>query len=512
MIHTTIPGELDTMGASLLSGSFVVIGFNKDIAWTHTVSTALRLTLFELELNPENSMQYRYGDEYRDIEMVQVSVPLAEGSSKQTVYMTHHGPLLVSDDLPWTQTRAFAIRDALLNNDAAFSTYEALQTAASVADVEAAISKQGIYFVNTIAADRHGSAFYADISSTPHLDVDILTNCRRDVTGLPPQVVVLDGSSPACDWRDDPRSAIPGNLPADEMPRATSTRYFTNSNDSYWLSNPDEPLEGYLPTIGPEKSARTLRTRAGLVFLNERLDMGHKLKPDDIQSLLLSHRHFGAELLLDDVLAICANYGEIAVSCDVLRAWDRTANIDSRGMQVWTEFWEIARHIEDFYAVPFDPDDPVNTPRGISADDPAVRDAVREALAAAQKRLIDAGIELDMTWGDVQFAERNGTRIPVPGGPGRHGMFSYINTDFTEGKGYTPIVHGNSYIQVVTWDDDGVPDARGILTYSQSPEADSPHYYDQTELYARGEWLQLPFTDEEILADPNLRTLTLRGD
>ena len=66
-------------------------------------------------------------------------------------------------------------------------------------------------------------------------------------------------------------------------------------------------------------------------------------------------------------------------------------------------------------------------------------------------------------------------------------MFSYINTDFTEGKGYTPIVHGNSYVQVVTWNEDGAPDARG-------------------------EWLQLPFTDEEIFADPNLKTLTLQGN
>jgi acyl-homoserine-lactone acylase len=101
MIHTTIPGEIDTMGASLLSGSFVVIGFNRDIAWTHTVSTALRLTLFELELNPGNPMQYRYGDEYRDIESIEVSVPLGDGYSEQTVYMTHHGPVLVSDELPW---------------------------------------------------------------------------------------------------------------------------------------------------------------------------------------------------------------------------------------------------------------------------------------------------------------------------------------------------------------------------------------------------------------------------
>lgn len=512
MIHTTIPGEVDTMGASLLSGSFIAIGFNKDIAWTHTVSTALRLTLFELELNPKNSMQYRYGDEYRDIEMIRVSVPLAEGDSKQSVYMTHHGPVLVSDELPWTETRAYAVRDAVLNNDAAFATYEALQTAASVADVEAAISKQGVYFVNTIAADRHGSAFYADISSTPHLDMDILTNCRRDIAGLPPQLIILDGSSPECDWRADPRSTVPGNLPADDMPRATNTRYFTNSNDSYWLSNPDEPLEGYLPSIGPEKTARTLRTRAGLTFLNERLAQGGNLEADDLQSLLFSHRHFGAELLLDDVLAICETVDEVSMSCDVLRDWDRTGNIDSRGMQVWTEFWEIARRIDGIYANPFDPDDPVNTPRGIATDNQAVRDTVLEALAAAQQRLLDAGIELGAPWGDVQFAERNGARIPVPGGPGRHGMFSYIRTDFTEGKGYTPIVHGNSYIQVVTWNDDGTPDARGILTYSQSPEADSPHYSDQTELYSRGEWLQLPFTDDEILADPNMTTLTLQGN
>jgi acyl-homoserine-lactone acylase len=512
MIHSTIPGEIDTMGASLLAGSFVVIGFNRDIAWTHTVSTALRLTLFELELNPENPMQYRYGEEYRDIEMLEVSVPIAGGDSKQTIFMTHHGPILVSDELPWTEASAFAVRDAMLNNNAAFATYEALQTAASVADVEAAISKQGIFFVNTIAADRHGNAFYADISATPHLDMNILTNCRRAVEGLPPQLVILDGSDPECDWRNDPRSSIPGNLPADEMPRATSRRYFTNSNDSYWLSNPDEPLEGYLPTIGPERTARTLRTRAGLAFLNEYLQGGNKLEAGDIQALLLSHRHFGAELLLDDVLAICGGDSDIAMSCDVLRAWDRTANVGSRGMQVWTEFWEIARRIDGLYAIPFDPDDPVNTPRGIATDDPAVREAVRGALAASQHRLLAAGIEPDAPWGDVQFAERNGSRIPVPGGPGRHGMFSYINTGFTEGKGYTPIEHGNSYIQVVTWDDDGAPDARGILTYSQSPEADSPHYYDQTELYAQGAWLQLPFTEEEILADPNLKVLTLRGD
>ncbi len=78
-----------------------------------------------------------------------------------------------------------------------------------------------------------------------------------------------------------------------------------------------------------------------------------------------------------------------------------------------------------------------------------------------------------------------------------------------EQSGYTPVVHGNSYIQVVGWDEQGRVDPRAILTYSQSEDPASPHYADQTRLYARGEWLRLPFTEEEIAADPDLQTLVL---
>jgi acyl-homoserine-lactone acylase len=129
-----------------------------------------------------------------------------------------------------------------------------------------------------------------------------------------------------------------------------------------------------------------------------------------------------------------------------------------------------------------------------------VRQAVVGALASAQEKLSASGIGLDARWGDVQFTERNGERIGIPGAVGRHGGFSYIVTDFTEGKGYTPIMHGNSYIQVIGWDEAG----------EQSPESDSPHYADQTRLYSRGEWVDFPFTEAEILADPELETLTLR--
>lgn len=121
MLHATIPGELDVMGVSLLVTPRVVIGFNKDVAWSHTVSTALRSTFYELELNPDNAMQYRYGEGFRDIEAVVVKVneTNAHGdimSGQHTLYFSHFGPLVVSKALPWTSSKAYALRDSNLEN------------------------------------------------------------------------------------------------------------------------------------------------------------------------------------------------------------------------------------------------------------------------------------------------------------------------------------------------------------------------------------------------------------
>lgn len=514
MIHTTLPGELDVMGVSLMNTSRIAIGFNKDIAWTHTVSTALRATIYQLELNPENPMQYRYGDEFRNIEyrVVNIDVLGKEGAlSKEShnVYLSHYGPVVVSKELPWNAKNAYAVKDANLRNFQSATTYDALNQARNIDEVETAISRQGVAFTNTIAADRHGTAYYADISVTPNVDKALFDSCRLEVDGIPGKLVVLNGSKTTCEWKDDARSNVDNTLPPQDMPRLRRTDYVTNSNNSYWLSNPKEPLEGYSPIIGSEKTARSLRTRAGLTLVDALIAKG-KVKPADVQNMLYSQRNFGAELLLDDLLVFCKEASaEISRACKVLGGWDRKQNIDSRGAQVWTEFWRNARKIKNLYSVPFDAEHPVVTPRGLALKNETVKSAVHQALKTAQQTLDDAGIGLDSPWGEVQFSERNGKRIPIPGGQGWAGMFSMIMADLEKNKGYTPIIHGNSYIQVISWDKAGKLDARGILTYSQSQEPDSAHYSDQTELYSQGKWLSFPFTEQEIMSDPNLAIIHL---
>ncbi|MEM7360315.1 MAG: penicillin acylase family protein [Pseudomonadota bacterium] len=509
LIHMTLPGEIDVMGTSLLTTAGVSIGFNHDIAWSHTVSTGMRATLYELALDPADPTRYRYGDDYRAMEVREVALSNGE---KAQVYFSHFGPIVEREGLPWNSSEAYAVRDANLNNFHAAATYDAMGKAKNVDDIIAALNIGGVSWVNTIAADSAGSALYADISTVPNVDAELFSQCKlADARVGRAKMVILDGSKPDCEWREDASAKIAGAMPTEVMPKLVRDDYVTNSNDSYWLSNPKAPLEGYSPIIGPERTARSLRTRAGLKYVEELIQAG-PIQPDVVTSLIDTHRNFGAELLLDDLLTLCTpDRSSITKSCQVLANWDRAHRNDSRGAHIWTEIMRVLLGDSSIYRQAFDLADPVNTPAGLKVDDQDVVDKLVSAIETAQETLAKSQIALDAPLGEIQYASRGDRKIAIPGGEGWAGAFSMIVTQLSPepGVGYSPIIHGNSIMEVVSWDDDGKVVPRGILTYSQSQESDSPHYADQTELYSRGEWIDLPFHEADIASDPNLRSLRL---
>lgn len=509
----TVPGRLDVFNASLITTTTPGIGFNRDVAWSHTVSSAQRYTLFRLDLVPGHPMQYRVGHATHTFVRRDVDVDALQddGTMKtvhRTLYQSDLGPVVSSPQLPWDDSHAYVIRDVNYENDRGNNQYNAMDRARSVTELKAALDKfQGIAFVNTIAADRAGHALYADIGAIPDIDKDLIARCRvapEVLEGDP--VIILDGSRPECHWRRDIGAAAPGVMPPQHEPSLQTDTWVENSNDSYWLSNPETPLTGFSPIIGNEGTARSLRTRAGLNFVEQFLDSGQKFTPGAVEDLLTSNRNYGAEIFLDDVLTICAGAEktlDVAAACGILHDWDRRQGVDSVGAQVYQEFWKaVQARIGKYYATPFSASDPVHTPRGIRTNDAGAQRVVMDGLETALKNLNQANVLPMARWGDVQFALRNGKKIPVPGGDEASGMFSVIYGPLNpKTHGYNPIVYGNSYMQVVTWDEDGTPDAHIMLSYSQSPEPDSPFYDDMTELYSKSEWIKVPFSDKQIEAD-----------
>ncbi len=154
---------------------------------------------------------------------------------------------------------------------------------------------------------------------------------------------------------------------------------------------------------------------------------------------------------------------------------------------------------DEFWAVDFDPEDPLNTPAGIDLAVDANITRVVNALADATQRLQDANVALDAPWGEVQFLERNDENVPIHGGSGNRGIYGAISAGLSDG-GYVNPRAGNSYIQVVTWDDSECPIADVILVPSQSTNPESPHFADQTKLYSDKEWVRWPFCEDQIAA------------
>ena len=105
-------------------------------------------------------------------------------------------------------------------------------------------------WVNTLAADSNGDAYYSDVSVVPHVTNEKAAVCNTELgrgtyeaLGLP----VLDGSLSACEWGSDPDAIEPGIFGPGNLPKLIRGDYVTNSNDSYWLSNPGAAARGLRP-------------------------------------------------------------------------------------------------------------------------------------------------------------------------------------------------------------------------------------------------------------------------
>ena len=270
--HLRIPGEVDVAGRTLYGVPLILIGHTRGLAWSHTVATAWRFTPFKLTLPPGDPHSYVVDGETKPMEATEVKV----GDESRTIYSTEYGPMitdLVGIPLPWTDGHRLRAEGRQRDELPLPQPLPREQQRAERRRVRRGPAQVPGDPVGQLDRGRQqGQRLLLDAGRDPVRAGRAGGRVQRRspgfaMLGLP----ILDGSRSECDWRSSDEAVAPGTFPPDEVPTLIRPDYVTNGNDSHWLTNPEEPLTGFDRIIGIEDAERTLRTRLGLIQVEDRL-------------------------------------------------------------------------------------------------------------------------------------------------------------------------------------------------------------------------------------------------
>ena len=185
--HLVVPGALDVAGVTIPGSGAIVIGFNRDVAWTLTNSGADVLDLYAEQVDDSvTPTRYRLDGAWRALES-RIERYMGRGGetiATDTLYFTHRGPMRR------VRGRWLSMRWTVLEAGTEIDAFHNAAHARSAADVQSAFARSyGAPAQNVIAADRAGH-------------IAIRTQGRFPIrAGDGSGSTVRDGGTSANDWR-----------------------------------------------------------------------------------------------------------------------------------------------------------------------------------------------------------------------------------------------------------------------------------------------------------------------
>jgi acyl-homoserine-lactone acylase len=484
-LQMTSDQGLNAYGASTWGQFFIYQGFNEKIGWMHTSSNADNVDDFvEIIVRGPKGLSYRYGNEIRPLltRVVPIRFRRPDGTMATrsfTTFRTHHGPIVRSEGGKWIAT-------ALMNRPVEAIQQSWLRTKAT-----------------DLASFRQVGATYQANSS----NITIFAGAKGETAWLYPQFMPrrdprfdytkpVDGSDPRTDWR--------GLIPVTQLPEVANPRagWLYNTNNWPWTSaGADSPKAASFPRY---------------------IDTGKEnARAEHAMMLLASPERLTRDTLL--TTAFDPNLPAFAQAVPALvRAYDALPASDPRKAKLrepievlkgWDYKWSVASEpttLAIFWATEMDraaaPD--IRHERGVykwmAVAPPATQ---LDALAAAVDRLERDFGRWRIAWGEVNRFQRISDdikprfddaqpSIPIGFVSGNWGSLAsfgsqpYANTKRWYGN------YGNSFVAVVEFGPR--VSARAVTAGGESGNPASPHFKDQAERYATGDFREVYFYPDQL--------------
>ena len=491
-MHVRSDEGLNAYGAVTWGQFFIYQGFNENTGWMHTSSGADTIDWYDENiLRKQDGVYYRYGNEELELKKSEITLAYIDGDAvverSFTVYHSHHGPIIAGEGNAWQSIR-------LMNEPKKALMQSYLRTkSADYAGFVESMRYHTNSSNNTVFADSSGNIAYFHGNHIPVRDVSF--DWSKPV----------DGSNPATEW---------GRLHTLEETVGVlnpNTGWLQNTNNTPFsvIGDTSPKAEDY-----PRYMATFPENYRGVNAVRVLADK----KDFTLDSLIAAA--YDPYLAAFDVLLppLLAGYDALATDdpiqvslksqVEMLRAWDRNAATDSTATTLavyWArDLWQTAfsddAGVADYRA------------RGITRDTYIAETADRVGLAAlvrASGKLIADFGAWQTPWGEVNRFQRltgdivqpfddSSPSTPVGFASSRWGSLAAYGQRTFNGTKKNYGTRGNSFVAVVEFGDR--VRAKAVTAGGQSGDPASPHFDDQIELYARGEFRPVYFYPEEIEA------------
>lgn len=449
---------------------FPYVGHNEQLGWVSTDNSADLADLYaERFEDPVNPRAYHYGTGVRLAEEWTDSIGVLNGGRIEwrqfRFRRTHHGPIIGTRD-----GHPLAVRMAKFDSDGWLREWYDMTRASSVTELRSAMKSLAMNFGNVMAADRGGHTWYIYNGAVPRRSLGF------DWTKP------VDGSNPETEWR--------GYHSIDELPQLLdpTSGWMQNCNTSPFvltdLGNPD-PLRFPAYMVGDQDNPRGKISRR-IMGANARWTF------DDLARAAFDTHVIEADSVLPDLLISLTKLDDsslarpLAQPIALLREWNHVSTNESVAMTLFVS-WRRA-----LWQAEGDP------------ESPGVRS---HALAHALESLESRFGTWRTAWGDVSRLQRvdeskgegfadDRPSLPLPAVSGVDGAVFTAYAGAQSGQRQWYGVAGGSYVSVVEFG----PTVRAVAihTFGASGDPRSPHFFDQGQRFARGEFRPAWFTLEEI--------------
>jgi acyl-homoserine-lactone acylase len=484
-LQMTSDEGLNAYGASTWGQFFIYQGFNERIGWMHTSSTADNVDDFaEQIVQGPNGLRYRHGDSLRPVEqrIVRIRFRQADGSlgtREFTTYRTHHGPIVRAEKGKWIAT-------ALMNRPVEALQQSWLRTKATdlASFQKVSTTFQANSSNNTVFASSKGEIAFLFPQFMPR------RNPRLDYTKP------VDGSDAAADWQ--------GLIPVAQLPQAMNpgTGWIQNTNSWPWSAAGPNSIRAETFPRYIDAGEENPRGDHALMLLNR----PGKLTRDGLLELAFSpYLPAFAETvppLIEAYRALPPSdplKAKLAAPIALLQGWDYRWGTASEATSL-AIFWgaEMAK------SVPSSAGEPGAAVDWIAASPAKVKLA---ALSAAVDRLQRDFGRWRIAWGEVNRFQRITADIkprfddaqpstPIGFVSGNWGsLASYGSRPYSDTKRWYG-TYGNSFVAVVEFGPK--VRARAVTAGGASGDPDSPHFRDQIDRYASGDFREVYFYPEQL--------------